>query len=604
MSAPADKPAPLPQRRWTVCLLHHAHTDLGYNDLQCRIARRHAQFIDQALDIVRRAKAGDAGLRDFVWTSECFWSIEQWLHTTPAARHVELADAIRGGSFGLSGTYLHFTELVDDYVLRQMLSRGADYARALGVPLNTAVSADINGFSWGYAHLPWDLSCKAIHAGKCAHAAAASERTTDTLDSAFTAMGETPMACGRPFLYKAVNPLPTAVRDVARLYLESCDFNIRDVAATVVDVATGRVLPHQQAPAPRGITFDVRLDLAPGETALLELREGRPTLAHIARHSCDAVGLIGGPGDVIGAEAPPALTVSPQTLESPFVRIAFAAERGIVSWLDRQAGCELMVGGMDHTPFMPVYDLTPVSPKHDDTPHMMASATILTRSRMGRNRKGADARHFAGRLESVKVVERGPQRATVQLDYAIEGCTLFRVLLSAWADLPRVDASVRLNKQSVWEPENLYLALPFTSGGEAVPVLWLDKAGAPVRPWRDQLPDSLTDFYCVQDGVVFLGCDRGLALATPDAPLLQLGELTHGPRHLMGSPHLPGRPLRPYSWLMTNYWETNFEASLGGFHEFNYRLEWGPHITTPAQGVDLCRALNHGIGNFRTSVPP
>lgn len=62
--------------------------------------------------------------------------------------------------------------------------------------------------------------------------------------------------------------------------------------------------------------------------------------------------------------------------------------------------------------------------------------------------------------------------------------------------------------------------------------------------------------------------------------------------------------LRPDNWLMTNFWETNFEASLGGFHEFNYRLEWGPHITTPAQGVDLCRALNHGIGNFRTSVPP
>ncbi|MDD2764849.1 MAG: hypothetical protein PHE83_12840 [Opitutaceae bacterium] len=821
-------------RPWTVCLIQHAHTDIGYTDTQNRIARHHVQFIDQALDIARRAKAGDAGLQGFVWNSECFWSIEQWLKATPAARHGELAAAIRDGTFGLSGTYLHFTELVDDHTLRRMLAKGTDYARALGVPLDTAMSADVNGFSWGYAqalhdagiknllvclhslhgmapigkrqgpffwetpqgdeilvwlnehynlgnilglapgalltysfadelhpkpmtpdhwgvaeirlprylrrleedgypadfvpihiagvmtdnsppsealirfihqwnarhggqiriemstpsavgarvrkafnhiphyrgdwpdwwsdgvaatpdqtrlcrhaqreyrylralaekfatpipaedqhriedaialytehtfnhsdamHTPWDLSCKAIGAGKGAYAAAAYARTAEAMDTAFEALGEAPLAAGRPFFYQAVNPLPTKVRDVAKLYLEFCDFNIRDLAATVVDTATGKVLPHQKTPAPRGFTFDVRLDLAPGATARLELREGLPTLSHTARSFCDAAAIQPeGSCDVIGAEKPRVLTASTQALETPFVRIAFAPERGIVSWFDKGAGCELLRADADHAPFMPVYDVTPVTPKHDDTPHMMKSSNILTRGRMGRNRKGADARYFAGRLESVKVTEVGPLRATVQLDYAIEGCTLYRVLLSAWADLPRVDVSIRLNKQSVWEPENLYVALPFTSGGDAEPELWVEKAGALVRPRQDQLPDSLADFYCLQDGLVFLGRGRGLALATPDTPLLQLGDLTHGQRHVMGSPQLPGRPLKPYSWVMTNYWETNFEASLGGFHEFTYRLEWGPHIQTPQQGIDLCHALNHGIKNFRVAA--
>jgi hypothetical protein len=29
---------------------------------------------------------------------------------------------------------------------------------------------------------------------------------------------------------------------------------------------------------------------------------------------------------------------------------------------------------------------------------------------------------------------------------------------------------------------------------------------------------------------------------------------------------------------MTNYWETNFAAELGGFYEFRYSVAWGPEL--------------------------
>jgi len=50
---------------------------------------------------------------------------------------------------------------------------------------------------------------------------------------------------------------------------------------------------------------------------------------------------------------------------------------------------------------------------------------------------------------------------------------------------------------------------------------------------------------------------------------------------------------------MTNYWETNFEASLGGFHEFNYRVEFGSHLADPNGAIRHCRTLNHGLKPFR-----
>jgi hypothetical protein len=57
--------------------------------------------------------------------------------------------------------------------------------------------------------------------------------------------------------------------------------------------------------------------------------------------------------------------------------------------------------------------------------------------------------------------------------------------------------------------------------------------------------------------------------------------------------------LRPYGWLMTNFWETNFDASLGGFHEFRYRVEWGSHLANHTSALQCCQSLNHAPRSFR-----
>jgi hypothetical protein len=180
----------------------------------------------------------------------------------------------------------------------------------------------------------------------------------------------------------------------------------------------------------------------------------------------------------------------------------------------------------------------------------------------------------------------------------VEGVVWLTVCLFIWRDLPRIDVAVRLQKTSVWDAENLYLALPFAApGGE----LWIDKPGGALRPWRDQLPDTLTDWFCIQEGFASCGPDLGIAVTTPDAPLLQLGPLEFGKRRLMGHPDLATESGRPYSWLMTNYWETNFDANLGGFHEFNYHIEFGRHLADPERAIRHCGMLNHGLKSFRIS---
>ena len=155
---------------------------------------------------------------------------------------------------------------------------------------------------------------------------------------------------------------------------------------------------------------------------------------------------------------------------------------------------------------------------------------------------------------------------------------------------PRVDVTIRLHKESVWEPENLYVALPFGVDGPSE--LWLDKSGAGLRPWVDQLPGTLTDFYSVQEGVAVTSADGGIAIATPDTNLVQLGALEPGARHVAGAPELEGVKPDMYAWVMTNYWETNFAASLGGFYEFRYAVTWGAELADAPRALEACRMMN------------
>jgi len=133
------------QRNWTVHLIHHTHTDVGYTDSQSRIARFHVEFLDRVIEIAREIRNGDKALQGFRWTSECFWSIERWLEARPG-RHEELIQCIRDGVLEISGTYLHFNELPDAPLLRTAICRARGFADKHGLPLDSALAADINGF--------------------------------------------------------------------------------------------------------------------------------------------------------------------------------------------------------------------------------------------------------------------------------------------------------------------------------------------------------------------------------------------------------------------------------------------------------------------------
>ncbi len=129
---------------FTLYVLHHSHTDIGYTNTQETIRRQHIAYIQQAMDLARQEPA-------FVWNCETFWCVEAFLQTASPAQTSEFCDLVQAGKIGLSATPLNLTELVSAPMLNATLRHQRAALARLGLTARAALTADINGYAWGYA---------------------------------------------------------------------------------------------------------------------------------------------------------------------------------------------------------------------------------------------------------------------------------------------------------------------------------------------------------------------------------------------------------------------------------------------------------------------
>jgi alpha-mannosidase len=107
-----------------------------------------------------------------------------------------------------------------------------------------------------------------------------------------------------------------------------------------------------------------------------------------------------------------------------------------------------------------------------------------------------------------------------------------------------------------------------------------DVGGVPVRPHIDQLPGVCRDYFTVQGWVDFTNGDHGVTIATPDNPLVQLGDFSFAQNRSTFT--LDHATL--LGWVTNNYWETNFPAYQPGTVTARY------HILPYAGDFDEARA--------------
>ena len=140
-----------PVRPWTVYLLPHSHSDIGYTALQPDVERKQISNLKTAMRLARETAGYPEDAR-FKWNVEVMWPVDCYLRrATPEERQL-LVEAVRAGQVGLDGMYGNMlTGLSRPEEQMRMMDCGLDVARQCGVPLESAMVSDVPGYTWGTA---------------------------------------------------------------------------------------------------------------------------------------------------------------------------------------------------------------------------------------------------------------------------------------------------------------------------------------------------------------------------------------------------------------------------------------------------------------------
>ncbi|HAB0010299.1 TPA_asm: glycosyl hydrolase [Listeria monocytogenes] len=439
--------------------------------------------------------------------------------------------------------------------------------------------------TWGYSSSvtePWETLVNDLDFRKASYAIRANQLASLKLDEILAGKGEVTIRPDREKLFKVINPQTTTRTDSVHLYIEHWE-DVEGVAVDVllqnlevVDEKTGKVLPTQVREIARAKEIEVVLELEALEERILRVRPKESLQKEKYRYlAVDKV------NDIMYDGWQPDLRVNAHQIETKYYSMIFDETDGIVTMIDKSDGRSLLRDNMEHAPFVGIYERTETTPNAWEVRHSM-----------GRNRKKVSTQRDVAKLRNIEVKESGEVSATVVFTYDLAGTQIYEIHLKIYRDTPKIDVTLRLHKDSVWDPENLYVSFPFTTGGAEA--LYFDKTGCLVRPGIDQLPGTNQEFYLVQEGAAYVGTEKSVILALKDTPLLVLGDLEHHLIELSGQNKTSKNAEPLYVWAMNNFWETNFKVDLSGFYEFRYTLAT-LETNDERVAIEACKAYNQSF---------
>jgi alpha-mannosidase len=143
-----------PKKKWTLFVVPHIHVDVGYSDLQSKVAVIQAHAIDEAMDMTVQHP-------DFRFSLDGEWDLEQFLKTRSLAQQERAMTAIKNKQLFVPAQYANLlTGFPAAETLIRSLYPSANLSRMHGTPFNYANITDVPSYSWSYASV---LAAAGIH---------------------------------------------------------------------------------------------------------------------------------------------------------------------------------------------------------------------------------------------------------------------------------------------------------------------------------------------------------------------------------------------------------------------------------------------------------
>ena len=159
----------LPAERWTVYLVQHTHTDIGYTKPQTEILTEHLRYIDYAIEYCE-ATADYPDDAKFRWTCEASWAVREWLRIRPAEQVDRFLRFVKNGQIEVTAMFFNMSELSGENAYKTFLAPIARF-HELGIPVETAMQDDVNGVAWCLADYLPDVGVKYLSMGSNGHRA-------------------------------------------------------------------------------------------------------------------------------------------------------------------------------------------------------------------------------------------------------------------------------------------------------------------------------------------------------------------------------------------------------------------------------------------------
>lgn len=165
----------------------------------------------------------------------------------------------------------------------------------------------------------------------------------------------------------------------------------------------------------------------------------------------------------------------------------------------------------------------------------------------------------------IGVKESGPLVASLSIESEAPGCNKLTREVRIVDGLDRIDIINVVDKKKIYEKEGVHFCFPFN-----VPngVMRMDIPWAVVRPETDQLAGACKNWFTIQRWVDVSNKKYGVTWVTVNAPLVEVGAIT------AETPWIkviePSQTI--YSYVMNNYWFTNYRAYQEGRTTFRYSV--------------------------------
>ncbi len=175
------------------------------------------------------------------------------------------------------------------------------------------------------------------------------------------------------------------------------------------------------------------------------------------------------------------------------------------------------------------------------------------------------------RAEDIKVEikEKGPLVATLIIhSTTAPGAKEIRSEVSIYAGMDFVEIANYIDKQDICTPESVHYSFVFDIDNPKIRYL---TPFAVIHLPEQQLPGSCKNYLTVQDWIDIRNDEKGITLLTPDTPMIEIGKITVDPIEIGWKRGIKMEPII-FSYVMNNYWETNYKASQDGPHTFRYYL--------------------------------